>query len=741
MLTLPLIFFGAAFPLVAAWALGAILLRTSPGCEYRRRPFFGKRAPCDIPPEVALAVGAVAESTLVFFALLAHAAHWSVFLAIGAACTAGGWFLPPVGLSFRQKQPAPKIGHRRYLVPLAGAIFGAYGAWYFINAAAPETLADGITYHLGLPYEYVRLGGFPARIAFYDMAPQGMEMLYTAAFAFGRHSAAKLVEFGFFLATLPLIFRIGRRLGIGDLAALVAAVAYFCAPVAGLTGSSSYTDAAGVFFALAAFYLLLAWAETADGRYLLPAGLLAGFCYAIKFPGAFAVAGAVLFALARRRVKAAALILAGAALAMAPWIARDLVLTGNPAAPLLNGLFPNPYFHAGTEHQLAADLRSFGSISPAKVPWELAFGDHLTGTFGPIFLLLPVGVLALRRRAGRLCLAAALLLAIPWWFNTGARFLMPSVAFAALALGAALPPRLAWAAIAVQAVLCWPQVIGLWETRPAFRLRELPVRAALRLTPEPQYIRGRCPEYDVARMVEASTPPDGRVLSLLPVANAYLARDVAVTWQSAEGDLMLDALRAGALDSGLREWRAGFPAQPLRALRFRLGVDATPGWALGEVRVYAGEDEVSVSPQWTLRAWPNPWEAPLAFDGNPATRWRTWGPARTGMFLETQFDHTQRLTSAALSAPGAGYSIELYGQAPDGRWHVLSKTLDEGPGRSADLRLEAALALRRAGFRYVLAPTGSGGNAPIGNALAAHAPEWGMEIAGYAGPFVLFHIK
>ena len=45
-------------------------------------------------------------------------------------------------------------------------------------------------------------------------------MLYTVAFAFGRHAAAKLVEFAFFLATVPLIFRLGRRLGATDLACL-----------------------------------------------------------------------------------------------------------------------------------------------------------------------------------------------------------------------------------------------------------------------------------------------------------------------------------------------------------------------------------------------------------------------------------------------------------------------------------------------------------------------------------------
>jgi 4-amino-4-deoxy-L-arabinose transferase-like glycosyltransferase len=111
-------------------------------------------------------------------------------------------------------------------------------------------------------------------------------MLYTVAYAFGRHAAAKLVEFAFFVATVPLMLRIGARLGMNSTASLAAAVFYFCAPVAGLTGSSSYNDAAGVFFALGAFYLLLGENE----RHLIPAGLMAGFCYAIKLPGAAAVA-------------------------------------------------------------------------------------------------------------------------------------------------------------------------------------------------------------------------------------------------------------------------------------------------------------------------------------------------------------------------------------------------------------------------------------------------------------------
>src|SRR5260370_20390080 len=255
---------GAAFTLATAYALGILLMRGRPA-----------------PPEISLAIGAATESVLVFFLLVGHVAHWGAFLAMGAAAILAAW-------RFRGTAT-----HDPVRIPRAAwVIFLPYGVCYLVNALAPETLADGITYHLGLPNEYLRRASFPDHITFYDVVPQGMEMLYTVAFAFGRHAAAKLVEYVFFLATVPLIFRIGRRLRASDLACLVAAVFYFCAPVSGLTGSSSYNDAAGVFFMLAAFYLLL----LGDPRYLLPAGALPGFCYAIKLPGVAALAPAGLSA-------------------------------------------------------------------------------------------------------------------------------------------------------------------------------------------------------------------------------------------------------------------------------------------------------------------------------------------------------------------------------------------------------------------------------------------------------------
>ena len=723
MLNILFIFLGAGFTLATAYALGAVLLRKTPA-----------------PPEIALGIGAVAESFLVFLSLLLNVGHWAVYLGIGlAAAVAALVGVRRAGLSDSARALPGKA------LIAAGVIVAAYGAWYFVNALAPETTPDGVTYHLGLPYEYVRLGGFPDRINFYGMVPQGMEMLYTAAFAFGRHSAAKLVEFSFFLGTLPLIFRIGRCLQIPDLASLVAAVFYFCAPVVGITGASSYNDAAGVFFMLAAFYLLLVWRDTADNRYLLPAGLLAGFCYAVKLPGVMAAAGAVLFVLARRKPMAAAMVAASACLAMAPWLVRNAVLTGNPVAPLMNGLFPNPYFHVAMERELSTGLGSLGAVKPWQIPWELAFGDRLSGTYGPLLLALPLGLLALRKPAGRLCWAAAAIMVLPWFANTGSRFLMPSVTFAAFALGMALPTPAAWAAILLQAVLCWPQLVANWETRYGFRLHDFPLRAALRVESEEQYCRRSFDEYNVAKMIERVTPPDSRTLALLTVANAYLNRDVSVTWQSAEGERLLDSLRLASVYSGspAYDWKASWPMESLRALRFRLPAGYEGECDINEAQLFSAEFHIFSSPEWAVIAWPNRWEGPLALDGNIATRWRTWEPVRAGMYFEIDLDHPQLLSSAVLISHTPAYrpALEFYGQGTNGQWHLLSDHPTAEPRPPQDLRLEANRAIRRAGFRYLLAATGSGGNTSIGNILVGHEPEWGLERVGEAGRYYLFRVK
>ena len=720
MFTVPLILAGAAFCLSWAYALGLICLRWLP-----------------VPREVAFAVGAAVESCIVFALLSAGLASLEVFLGIGAvslllAC----WFHGPA-----LKDPPGEPASRAMRVVFAVTV-GVFGFYYFVHAMAPEIQSDAIAYHLSLPAEYLRTGGFPDRVTFFDMVPQGTEMLFTVAFAIGRHSAAKLVHFGFLLASLPLLLRIGRRLRLGEGPSMAAAGLYFCAPITGVAGTCAYNDAALVYFVLIVFYLLLVWHDQADDRYLLPAGIAAGFCYAIKFTGILILPLAMAAALvASRRIRPALLLAVGVVL-IAPWMIRDAIVCGNPVAPLFNRWFPNPYFHASMEDFLANNLRSYG-VARRRIPIELATGGRLQGIYGPLLAAIPMGLLALRRRQGRWCWLAAAALALPWFWNIGARFLLPSYVFAVLALMMAMP-RAALACLVIQSVTCWPQVIALYNRADIWRLREFPWKAALRIESEDAYLAWRIDRYPITRLMQKLTGPDDRTLALTAIASAYTDRQTLEYWHSAEGEWVLDWVKSAGMynRAPLYDVSAEWPSQPLRALRFRLNTPHPGEWCIHEVRLRDGEDRVRPTPRWSLSGWPNNAEMTAAFDDNLASRWRTWTPMRPGMYLQVDFDKAQSLSGATLVTHTPVYNVpmEFYGQDPAGRWRAF------GAGKVQervweDLRRPAVRALKRHGFSYILAPTGKEGLGPFSEGFMGHEEEWGIDRLASANGYFLFRIN
>jgi hypothetical protein len=316
-----------------------------------------------------------------------------------------------------------------------------------------------------------------------------------------------------------------------------------------------------------------------------------------------------------------------------------------------------------------------------------------------------------------------------------------------MAFAATMPlsRKAAWIVIAVQAAACFPPVLNAFQPPYTFRLHELPVQAALGIEPAPHYIEHHTPEYNVARMIEHFTPPDAPIFALMPVANAYIARDVSVTWQSAEGDRLVDVLHVAAKfkEDPLYDWTATWEPASIRALRVRMAAGYSGEWDIDEVQLFSDGARIFNSPLWSLRAWPNVWEAPLVFDNRRSTRWRTWQDVRPGMFLEVDLDHVQNLSSAVMISHSAQYAapLEFYGQGLDGKWTLLSRRPSVLRRPAEDLRLEATAVIRHAGYRFLLAPLGSDGNGPLGQMLLKEAPQWGLQFVGEAGPNVLFRLR
>jgi hypothetical protein len=273
----------------------------------------------------------------------------------------------------------------------------------------------------------------------------------------------------------------------------------------------------------------------------------------------------------------------------------------------------------------------------------------------------------------------------------------------------------------------------------------MPLRAALRIEPEDRYLARTSDDYTVAHVLEHDTPPGSRIFSLISVATAYTDRQVLQFWHSAQGQQLNDTLWRASVyrNEPFFEVSAHWSPRLLWGLRVRIAQSRPAEWCIHDLKLYSGDYRIFNSPQWRLQAWPNVWEAPLAFDENTATRWRTGEPMRAGMYVEASFDRAQLLSGMVMTThtPVHHVPFEFYGRERDG-WRLITARPSVLPAPMPDLRREATRAVRSAGYQYILASTGGGeGNARLSEAMAGHEAEWGLEKAGYAGRVTLYRIK
>ncbi len=724
------VLFGAGFVVLCAWALGRMAL---------------KRARMGLSPEerhlLAFVCGAPLVSLLMTALCAAGIVYDGVLLAAGALILAAAW----KDGAFRNEEGERLPALPRLWQWLFGAVFVVYAGVALLAAMAPEISPDGSGYHLGIVSRYYREHGF-ARIGtnMYAALSQGLEMLFLWAFAFGRHSAAAVVHCAFYLALPLLMLRFGQRLG-KPAAGAAAGLFFLCAPVALIDGTSAYTDAAVACVAFAVVYLT----EREAPAWLT--GMMCGFAYALKYT-AFV---AVLYPLARhawrRQWRAAALLCLVAALTAAPWPLRNWIYYGNPAAPLMNRIWPNEFVHASFEQEYVELMRRYPEIeSYAQLPPELTVkGRLLAGFWGPLFLLAPLGLLALRSAAGRRMLAAAALFGATYFANVGARFLMPAAPFVSYALGLGLPePVLPLLAVA-HAVAGFPDMPSTYMEAPGWRLMRIPWRAALRIEDEQEWLARQSDGYHAARMVEMLTPPGSLVLAFSSMPESYTTREIAVGFQSGRGERLLDLIQAAMYSDMRPVTEAVFrvPRQPLSGVRVvqthtpRRGDEREKDlWSIFEMRLFEGGKEIPPSTDWRIRAQPNPWGAGLAFDGLAVTRWRSWERIRSGMFLQAEFGGSVEVDEVRLlmSEDQHGVRMRLEGRAPGGEWRELAgEPLRQGFPVPLTLRKLAMEEVRRGGVAYLLVRESD----PQWEDLSRNRQAWGIREAAAVDAYHLFQLE
>ena len=718
---------GWLLTVASSWCAGMLFLRRLSVPLYRQEE-----------KALAFVLGSACLSTVVFFLAALHLVYKGVFLAlalllIAAAIQQRVW--RPRGESL----PAlPAVWRLLFL-----EIYLPFAALYFIYALAPEASPDGSTYHLGLVARYVREHGFPAITTnIYASLSQGMEMLFLFAFMFGRHSAAALVHCTFLLVLPVIVMNYGKRVGM-PLVGVAGGLLIFLSPVAGISGTSAYDDVAVTAVVFSLFVLLQVWAGERHTPLLIVVGLVAGFAFDIKYTAFVAVPYALAFIAYKcwrsktSLLRPLVITAAAAAVLVLPTLVKNSIVVHNPVSPFFNRLFPNPYVHVAFEDELRQHFRDYRAIhSVWEIPWQLAVsGEKLQGLLGPVFLLAPLALLSLRYPAGRQLLLAALVFFLPYPSNIGTRFFLPCAVFIAPALALGLS---GWTVVPVLLVLLhawlsWPTNVRSYCHQYAFRLDHTQVRAALRLEPEDEYLAGHLQGYAIARRVEKATPPGARIFSFDSPPEAYCAREILVSYLGALNERVRSTLYAG-FDPDLQPLKVlTFRIQPKRCRRLRVvqrasGRPDIPG--ISEFEIFGPQGRLPRTSAWRIHAHPFPWDAELAFDGNPATRWNAWEPMKSGMFVEVDLGSEETITAVQLDmTPDQGYmQWQLEGETA-GHWAVLNAAPQSTALEKMDLRKAAIQELKRNGIHYILV-TDSEFAAPD---FRENTPLWGIRQIAEAG--------
>jgi hypothetical protein len=697
---------------------------------------------------LAFLAGSACLSGIVFALTAAQLAYKGVFLAVGAvAIAAAAW----KGLPRESAESFPPLP--RFWKLAFGLLFAVFAVVYFTNAMTPERSPDGSTYHLGLVARYYREHGFRRLTTnMYSSLSQGVEMLYLYAFAFGRHSASALVHFSF-LAWLPLaMLCYARRFGFAS-AGATGALLFFLSPVVGMDGTTAYNDVAVAAIVFAVFYFLQVWDQERSPGLLVLIGLLAGFCYAAKYTAFLALPYALGFVgwklLRARQPWLKPLLLIGlcALVLAAPWAVKNWLWLDNPFSPFFNKLFPNPYVHVSLEEEWTRYLRNYAEIkSPWQIPLEVTVrGRSLCGLLGPAFLLAPLALLALRWRAGRHLLAAALVFGCTYPLNIGTRFLIPSLPFLSLGLAMVITRAKAIAPLLLlfHALTSWPTNVGIYSDAAAWRLeKRLPWKPAFRVEGEEAFLSRVSPPFVQARMIETFVPRGEPVFVFNQVAEAYTTREILVGYQAAfnhtVGDILWTPIVADYHPRRHALFR--FPRQPLRAVRVvqTAGVGAEH-WTVNEFYVLDGPNEVTRSATWRLQSRPNPWDVEMAFDRNLATRWRSWQTLFPGMFIEVDFGTTQTADTVRLEFALGQYDMrmKLEGRAESGEWRTLDAkpqeiVTDDPPG----LRRAAVAAMLARGVKWVMLNDTDFGAEDLRDKTA----EWGITPVADRSPARLYRL-
>jgi hypothetical protein len=382
-------FIGVAWLLAVAGALGAAAVRW----RTRLCPGWGWIPARIVEVILVSAAAVVIAEVLGAVGLFSRVAVLLVALVVGAA-----------GLALAPRPRAPQaIGTERaptweivFSVAVGAAVLTQWTARVLTALPAGITDVDSQSYHLPHAARWLQ-EGWLTRLHFIaaDEAtayhPSNGEVFHGyGMLAWHRDPLSLVLNLGWLVLVLAAAWCIGRRLGSGAVA-VAAVAALFASPlIASTQAASGMTDTVGVFFLLAACYLLLVSTEQRGA--LVLAGLAGGLAlgskltFVVPFVGLTVVVVVLARRLGRPYFGAACAWLVPAFLTGSFWYLRNVARVGTPIPTLRIGVdgasLPKPPIALEKYAYTVAHYAFDGRV------WTDWFVPGLHRSFGPVWPLL-----------------------------------------------------------------------------------------------------------------------------------------------------------------------------------------------------------------------------------------------------------------------------------------------------------------------------------------------------------------
>jgi len=323
---------------------------------------------------MALALGFV--SMTVYMLGICRLLYGVVILMVALGATAVSLLLAPHAwvTLWRDISSSSTQWVRNFLAhPIIGGltlIFSLFIISEGILALYPPTAWDGIMYHLPLAEFYVHSHSLSySPFIRYSFAPQANEMLYSLVLALGGTGvAAQLIEFVIMLLTSVGTYLIGLRYFSSRWTGILAAGLFLALQVTIDEGTSAYVDLWFVMYGLAALLsarrFLSGPVRAGTGRWAVLTGIFNGLSMDGKYSGMLVLFSLIVcLILFRVKIRKFIFLITISCLAISsPWYIRNLILTGDPAYPMLTNIFGNrgPW----TQEQITYQISSFSSRGP-----------------------------------------------------------------------------------------------------------------------------------------------------------------------------------------------------------------------------------------------------------------------------------------------------------------------------------------------------------------------------------------